>query len=794
MQFGTMAHYLWLVLALFPGMSVSKYLTHVDLQHEEIDDHPSCRCAKVNNLERYVVEVDGALCLVKDNANPSNVTALHPANCYPPNYGVGKCRMWDAGHGACASANPEPWCFHVWCYVDARNCSVGDVSTSVFFSFADIKTPSYSYMACPGAPILDNPFYVVYVPTPQIVAAAVTCIVILGGAIFLYCKLVQMVHGFLKWHIALTWIVLFAIECARISIEIMELRTRIPQFPSLEVTSKLGFQLSTVALCKLLHDLCVVMDGYLRAAKLVHHRENEHRKEINILKSVLLYKEMHIDSWWDLVISHVWKPLFCFTDVVLATHVVFAFLDFPVLSGVVDSSLATTYFLIFLGSGMVFKEDLLAAVVLTREQRFEVGDLISLHAICNNNQQSSERIFNAVCTGFVEHLGIFFVTIRCLDMRQQYVPTRHFVHMSVKNWNKREYRCHTWFLTLALRTPVAKVRGFQKAAQAIIKSHPSFKSDGYLKVAITKLKDGGFALEVVCFTKPKTDYYGFKTDISCSLTQLAARLGTTFMWENLTHEVIAKAVDSLAYPEDDDEAGAVIDTSDLLFHGKSEKGCLVSKLAKPVLIKLDPRDKTVITSCSVSIDVLFSVALSDSSVLTDKELHWKLEESPFLKGSLTVLVEEANLQISTKKGYSILGHEHDDFFVKVNILKRTPESTPAVCVLETKCEPSSGNVEDASSAMASIHHEDDVVIASARTHNEPPLESTVLWSDPLTLGTVSCPHPSNRDGSQVFLQVVLYREGGHGHHAHVAGVAEKPLVEFLQAAWKDSGVKVNLEL
>jgi len=746
--------------------TLPEFLTWKELQVRQISSKSSCMCANSSTLEGLVKVVGGRLCLPRKAEDTRGLSTTDPRICFPPDYGVGECRMWDAGVGQCATENPEPWCFHIWCFVDPHRCVTGDVSESTFFKTDRGGNLHFSYMTC-GLPQGDNPHYSLYVPIHLSVAAillgAAAPMTAFAGWLFTSRRFPEVLP------FGLPWVMMWLTVSLRWAINMLQLHERVPLFPGVKTTDAIFQAVVLFFLLLLAHRVLDMVDAHLKHWRFAKHKEDGQRKELQILESVLLYQKLHMDSWPDIV-RRLWLPCYRVNQQVFIFVWVLQVLDVPVLSSWATTGLAGTFALAFLGTVFSFKDDIVAAFILSYEQPFKVADIVSLHTVSNN----ANGVTAAVAVGFVESLGISHIGIRNFDMRLQYVPTGAFARGTIRNWSARRYKTSHWTLVMSMMTPPEKVKAFRDAAEKALRSHPSCKGDGYIKMCVKALAGGGFELEVICFTKPHADHHTFKLDMNMTFSKLATRLGIHFVWQGISRESAVQSVS--AFQCTGAEVAEKPQIEDLLFSGRFTAGLLVGKFKKERWARLARSPEQLPTEASIAFDMIFTLPLTNPVVVADKEIRWT-EDHPKLKGELQVVVDVAVLQGIMPRG-SIFGG--------------MTEMSVAATVVRKGGQPPGGAKGGTGDSVIVQGAGDTVVASSTSNPRRVAKNGEATWGETLMLGEVELDRPGNEAGSICMLQLVVGRKTSNSHFA-VAGLAEMPLLELVQDAWKDQRVKVAIE-
>jgi len=491
---------------------------------------------------------------------------------------------------------------------------------------------------------------------------------------------------------------------------------------------------------------------------------------------VLMFQEMNVSSWEDTLVT-IFQPV-CYSSRcgMLMTWFAHTF-QFPVLGAWITDALVGYFVLVLLLIGLGFKDHIAGTIFMSVTRPFDVGDIVSIQTASNTSSAMT-----AVAVGFVERLTCLHVVVRNFDMRVEHIPTRSFLNFTVKNWTKRQYKMHHWLLTLSMRTPPGRVMAFRAAAEKILRSHPSCKVDGYVKCVMKTIKDGGYNVEIICFTKPKVDHHAFKMEFSCALSQLASRLGASFVFDSISRETVHHSLENgnayFLHHEDSEESDATATSiqctectfDDLLFHGKATKGFLTAKFKLPQRLKLVSCPEHQYLQSSVMFDLCCSLPRNHPAIRSDTEISWK-EGDPPLCGILSVMVDCGELvgmhnQGLTHRSLNLMGVECANYFIEVSIVK-----------------PGAVEVEVETDENSAIHH-----CVSSRQHLG--AGSDIVWGETLLLGEV--PLLQDKGAQGYLIRLAIRKAGMIGKSSSLLAFAEQPVLELVQHVWKDSSIRLEL--
>lgn len=794
-----------------------RYLTWRELQIENVSTRADCPCATTHSLEHLVIAVGSKLCLPRPDrgVDVGNISLNDPEVCYPVDYGVGYCRMWDAGVGDCASETPSPYCFHHWCYVDPDECDTGDVTESAFFS-SPSGGPFFSYQTC-GLPIGNNPYYKVTIPTHRIVISVLLAVGIPGIMHFAIRRAIKRLQFFkcIKGPLMLLAVIITVSWCH----DVLLLQQRIPNFPAAESVTWVLESLTLGCLLLIVSFMLRAVNDILRSFQFESHASCSARREVCILKSVLMkHGFANENTWEDLLVGFLWNGFYSFAQLMLCVVWLLLVLDFPILSGIATSGFLGSSVLVVLIGTLTIKADIMGAIAIGVTKPFRVGDIVSIHAMSN----ADPNPMSAIAVGFVEKLGLLHVTIRNFDMRRQVVPTHAFLQLTVRNWSVRPYRMHQWRLHVSTRTPATVVGAFRSDVEKVIKSHPGCKTDGYLVATVKNIKGGGYFLDVICYSTPRQNHHAFKTEISLQLGQLAARHEVPFVFEEITRECNSRASENYY-----DSPGPEPKTDDLLFAGQGVLTEVTWRMHMPLWLGVSgARGPYGFANSAegepdgpmLSSNLAFTMQVDHPSFESTKKIRWK-KDHPALKGLLTLFIDQANhlpmttckvidrkkprlsqraMSRSISKSSSELVHRvaisapfsNPSVLAVANVVRRTSEAGDIVLDEHAAAEMALGHDASALTRQTGLQsllsRTGDEVLAFALTSLKPlSPQGQVSWGETVEIGEVGL----DFTGQELILQVFVASYSKD--HVTVFGVMEEPLMRLMDRAWADQKVTVE---
>ena len=136
-------------------------------------------------------------------------------------------------------------------------------------------------------------------------------------------------------------------------------------------------------------------------------------------------------------------------------------------------------------------ENIVGGILLKLQDKFHVGDRISVPAIKKDNMYISNG------DGIVEEIHYVTTKLRCADDSVMIIPNALFIQGQVVNWSRTPYRLFTTTITLKykdigllpflierLKTVLAKDEGIEEEKRDLIVSATGFEGNGDVKVEI----------------------------------------------------------------------------------------------------------------------------------------------------------------------------------------------------------------------------------------------------------------------------------------------------------------------